>query len=99
MDLARKAQYFTLDVITQIAFGEAFGDIEDDEDKHKYIETTDEMLEVVIMASSLPALRSLFKVEWVGNLVFPSDKDGVGIGKLIGCVLLFFLPFSTALLF
>lgn len=84
MDLARKAQYFTLDVITQIAFGEAFGDLVNDEDMHRYIQSTEEMLEVVILSGAIPVLKYIFTVEWLGNLVFPSDKDSTGIGKLIG---------------
>ena len=84
MDLARKAQYFTLDVITQIAFGEAFGDLVNDEDMHRYIQSTEEMLEVVILSGAIPVLKYMFTAEWLGNLVFPSDKDSTGIGKLIG---------------
>ncbi|OCK80485.1 cytochrome P450 [Lepidopterella palustris CBS 459.81] len=84
MDLARKAQYFTLDVITQVAFGEAFGDLVNDEDMYKYIESTEEMLEIIILAAAVPVLNYMFTIQWLGNLVFPSDKDGTGIGKLIG---------------
>ncbi|KAF2809016.1 pisatin demethylase [Mytilinidion resinicola] len=84
MDLARKAQFFTLDVITKIAFGEAFGDLENDKDMYEYIKSTEDMLEVIIMAATMPLMKSMFTVEWIGNLMFPSDKDGVGIGKLIG---------------
>lgn len=84
MDLARKAQYFTLDVITQIAFGEAFGDLVNDEDMHRYVQSTEEMLEVMAISGAIPALRYMFTIEWLGNLVFPSDKDSTGIGRLIG---------------
>jgi hypothetical protein len=86
MDLARKAQFFTLDVIMKIAFGEEFGDLKNDEDMYEYIKCTEEMLEVIIMAGTMPLMKSMFTVEWIGNLLFPSDKDGVGIGKLIGWV-------------
>ena len=86
MDLARKAQYFTLDVITQIAFGEAFGDLVNDEDMHRYVQSTEEMLEVMALSGAIPALKCMFTIEWLGNLVFPSDKDSTGIGRLIGYV-------------
>ncbi|OCL05628.1 cytochrome P450 [Glonium stellatum] len=84
MDLARKAQFFTLDVITKIAFGEAFGDLIHDEDMYKYVQSTEEMLEVIILAGVVPAFKYMFTVEWLGNLVFPTDKASTGIGKLIG---------------
>ena len=34
-DFGRKAQYFTLDAITDIAFGEAFGFLTTDSDAHE----------------------------------------------------------------
>ncbi|CZR62527.1 related to pisatin demethylase (cytochrome P450) [Phialocephala subalpina] len=38
VDFSSKAQYFTLDVITDIAFGKPFGNLAADEDLHHYIE-------------------------------------------------------------
>lgn len=84
MDLARKAQYFTLDVIFQLAHGQAFGNLENDEDMHQYIESTEALMEVTMMACTTPWLRWMFAYEWVGNLIFPSDKASIGIGKMIG---------------
>lgn len=34
LDLARKVQYFTLNIITDIAFRQALGDLVRDEDTH-----------------------------------------------------------------
>lgn len=53
-DFGRKAQCFTLDVISDVAFGEAFGDIATDSDVHKYIKTTEETLPAIIMTTVLP---------------------------------------------
>ena len=53
-DFGRKAQYFTLDVISDIAFGEAFGDIATDSDVHEYIKTTEETLPAIILTTILP---------------------------------------------
>ncbi len=57
MDLARKAQYFTLDTITDIAFGQAFGDLVLDEDVHKYIISTEEMLKAIVLMGSVPIFK------------------------------------------
>jgi hypothetical protein len=35
-DFGRKAQYLTLDVISDIAFGKSFGDVQSDSDVHQY---------------------------------------------------------------
>ncbi|KAJ9635435.1 hypothetical protein H2199_008438 [Coniosporium tulheliwenetii] len=83
MDLARKAQFFTLDVITKIAFGEAFGDLEHDEDMYKYIQSTEEMLDVIIFLGTIPAFNWLVSFDWVAKMAFPSGEEATGVGRLI----------------
>lgn len=87
MDLARKTQYFTLDVITDLAFGQPFGDLLADEDLHRYIESTQSMLQVILTLGAIPVLSDILAIKWIGDLAF-SDKDEIGIGKLIGYVIL-----------
>lgn len=65
MDFAEKVQFFTLDVITDIAFGEAFGYLERDEDRYAFIEKTKE---------SLPAMIFLGVFPWVRNLILESVR-------------------------
>jgi hypothetical protein len=84
MDLARKASFFTMDVITDLAFTKPFGNLTNDQDMYRYIQSTEEMLPVMIMMTSIPALSAFFQIGWVGKLLFPSDKDTTGVGKLIG---------------
>src|SRR5438876_497829 len=36
-DFARKIQYFTLDVISEVGFGEPFGDLRADRDVNEYV--------------------------------------------------------------
>jgi hypothetical protein len=84
MDLARKASFFTMDVITDLAFTKPFGNLANDQDMYRYIQSTEEMLPVMIMMTSIPALSAFFQIGWVGKLLFPSDKDTTGVGKLIG---------------
>jgi len=83
MDLARKAQFFTLDVITKIAFGEAFGDLEHDEDVYNYIQSTEEMLDVIIFLGTIPAFNWLVSFDWVAKMAFPSGEEATGVGRLI----------------
>jgi hypothetical protein len=44
IDFGRVAQYFTLDVISSVAFGHAFGFLANNEDLHQYIKTTEDNL-------------------------------------------------------
>ncbi|KAJ1323964.1 benzoate 4-monooxygenase [Microdochium nivale] len=83
MDFATKIQYFTLDALTQVAYGKAFGFLETDSDVHDYIQSTTGML---------PSLHAGADVPWLGNVVFsprlaslmgPKETDAKGFGKMI----------------
>jgi hypothetical protein len=84
MDMARKAAFFTMDVITDVAFAKPFGNLTNDEDMYRYIQSTEEMLPIMLMMTAVPALSTFFQISWVSKLLFPSDKDNTGLGKLIG---------------
>jgi cytochrome P450 len=86
MDLARKAQFLTLDVITDLAFGVPFGDIERDEDVHLYIQSTEEMLHAALTLTTLPVMNTFINLPLIGDMIFPSSKDKSGPGRLIRSV-------------
>lgn len=94
MDLGRKAQYFTLDVISTVAFGEAFGFIETDSDVYDYIQTTEETLPAIICVSVLPWLNWALQSRLLKGLL-PSDKDALGLGRVMGCVFAIWHPFFS----
>jgi hypothetical protein len=94
VDFAPKAQYFTLDVISEIAFGEAFGNLEADDDLASYIKAAEETIPIIIFLTVSPWLVQIF-FSWPFTYLLPSDKDTVGLGKLMGCVLAsFYAKFS-----
>ncbi|PFH61477.1 hypothetical protein XA68_17308 [Ophiocordyceps unilateralis] len=79
-DFGRKAQYFTLDVISDLAFGKPFGDLDSDSDVHKYISTMETNMPNIILTSSLPWLLSLLAsplLRWM----LPSERDVIGVGR------------------
>lgn len=82
MDLARKVQYFTLDVISEIGFGQTFGDLKADADLNDYAKSSEEGLFALTVAASL-GLNWLLHIPWVGRLVGPSEKDKTGFGKMM----------------
>ena len=83
MDLARKIQYFTLDVISALAFDEPFGDLVVDGDKFDYIKCTEEAVPTMLLMTGLPEVRSFLEKSSLVKLLAPSAKDKIGLGKII----------------
>jgi len=85
VDLAQKLQYFTLDVISDPAFGKPLDYLRHDADPYDYIEAMD---------ASMPLLASLGNVPWLATMFhspilrqfLPSEKDKGGFGAVIGSV-------------
>jgi hypothetical protein len=88
VDFALKTQLFTLDVISNIAMGKAFGNLDADEDTSSLVKASGETLPVVILLAAFHWLANVF-FEYPFKLLLPSDKDTVGLGKLIGFVISF----------
>ncbi|OCK76659.1 cytochrome P450 [Lepidopterella palustris CBS 459.81] len=84
MDFGRKAQYFTLDVLTKIAYGDAFGYLKRDEDVHEYIETIESMMPSITFFSCVPLANNFLNRSWVRKAFGPSPMDKKGVGKLMG---------------
>ncbi|KAE9368277.1 cytochrome P450 monooxygenase [Stipitochalara longipes BDJ] len=84
VDMARKIGFFTMDVITDLAFGKPFGNLKNDKDMYDYIQSTEAMIPIVLKMTAIPLLRSLFQTEWISKAMFPSDKSEVGVGRLLG---------------
>ncbi|KAI8183956.1 hypothetical protein K4K54_009898 [Colletotrichum sp. SAR 10_86] len=70
MDFGRVAQYFTLDVITEIAYGKAFGYMATDSDIHEYIKTTEDVVQILQMLGEVPVARDV-----VAKRFGPDAKD------------------------
>lgn len=81
-DLGQKVQYFTLDVISDIAFGEPFGFLETNSDVYKYIETTEQALPMVMVTTVVPSLVKVLASPLLKSAL-PSDKDVFGFGRVM----------------
>lgn len=77
-----KVQYLTLDVITTISFGGAFGFLEKDEDVYSYIEMTEKSMPMMLFMSVLPGITSLLQSPLFRRFM-PSEHDRVGFGQFI----------------
>ncbi|KAL5322290.1 hypothetical protein ACEPPN_010262 [Leptodophora sp. 'Broadleaf-Isolate-01'] len=82
-DFGRKAQYFTLDVITHLAFGKTFGFVTTDSDVYEYIKTVEQTIPAAMMVTVLPWMNWLLRTKLVKGIL-PSAKDPIGFGKLMG---------------
>ena len=82
MDLARKIQYFTLDVISTIGFGQAFGDLKADADLNDYIKSGEQGLVIVTLSGALGLTPYL---QWppIARLLGPSESDKNGFGRMM----------------
>jgi cytochrome P450 len=84
MDFARLAQYFTLDVLSKIAFGSAFGYITANEDLYDYNKTTAEFMPILEMITNHPSIRSIMASRPVQALAAPKGTDTIGQGRILG---------------
>jgi hypothetical protein len=87
LDFGRKAQYFTVDVITQLAFGKEFGFLATDSDVYEYIKTTEGGARPMIMLATIPWLCKLLQsraMQTALQAFLPSAVDNLGFGKILG---------------
>ena len=84
VDFSKVAQFYTMDVITDMAFGAPFGYLKTDEDLHDYHATFREQAPVISIINSVPSVGRLLNRSWIKPLWAPTAKDPKGIGKLMG---------------
>ena len=83
MDIARVSQYFTLDVLTQLAFEEPFGFLTKNEDIFQYIQKVQEFLRILELASNFPFIHSILSSKAM-SAFSPKPTDKVGMGAMLG---------------
>lgn len=83
MDFGEKVQFFTLDVISALAFDRPFGDLVADKDNYEYMKSMDQALPRIICMTELPELRSFLEKSPLMKWLAPSTKDKIGLGRII----------------
>ncbi|KAH7151052.1 cytochrome P450 [Fusarium sp. MPI-SDFR-AT-0072] len=83
VDFAQKIQFFTLDVISDLAFGQAFGYIEQDDDVFDFIKITKSYFPVTLIMANIPSLVSLLHSK-IFSGALPKESDKLGFGAFIG---------------
>ena len=86
VDWGYATQYFTLDVLTKVAFGNEFGCLAEDADVNGYIKTMEDFGFMTALSTEVP---------WIGRVVFsktmlklagPKKTDPKGLGMMLGYV-------------
>lgn len=83
VDFAQKIQYFTLDVISDLAFGQPFGYIEQDDDVFDFIKITRSFFPITLVMANIPVLVALLHSRLFRGLL-PKESDKFGFGAFIG---------------
>ncbi|KAK6200812.1 hypothetical protein LQW54_009476 [Pestalotiopsis sp. IQ-011] len=84
VDFAYFIRYFTLDTITQMAFGRAFGFMDAEGDLYGYTREIEKLLSLVALAGDVPLLRRIFISPVLARWLAPKPTDTMGVGKLLG---------------
>lgn len=97
MDLSPISRYLTLNVITRLMYGEAFGHLAKDADVYGFVEQVDIALKLLGVTLDVPLMRSIFLSNTFLRYFGPKPTDKVGIGKVMGWVTsLYLLELSMA---
>lgn len=83
MDFGEKGQFFTLDTISELAFGHAFGFMDTDGDKYDYIKITKGFIPFMVFLCHATPLATLLHSRPFRGL-FPKSGDKIGFGAFIG---------------
>ncbi|KAI2463797.1 cytochrome P450 [Annulohypoxylon bovei var. microspora] len=84
IDFARMSRYFTLDIITRLAYGKAFGFLDSDEDLFGYTGQIDQLLKAQNLSQEIPIFRYIVFSRLFFGLFGPKPSDEKGVGKIMG---------------
>lgn len=85
-DLASVAQFFTIDVLSKIAFGKAFGCLPSGTDMYEYIKTSHEFIPILELKLNHPWINAITNTSLFRMLVAPRIEDKTGMGKVMGYI-------------
>jgi hypothetical protein len=83
MDFAIQAQYFTLDAITSLAYGKAFGYLAKDQDLFDYIKIGEQLVSTLVTISGMVPFQNFLYRSGLVWKVAPSPQDLNGLGKMM----------------
>lgn len=82
VDFSVLSSYYSLDVLTRIAYGRAFGWMKEDKDLYDWNKEASFLLPITVFSGAIPLAGRVFG--WLRVLAGPSPKDKHGIGQVLG---------------
>ncbi|KAK6956791.1 hypothetical protein Daesc_002071 [Daldinia eschscholtzii] len=86
LDLARTVSFFTIDVVSKIALGNAFGSLESDSDRHEFYGAVGKSMPQIALTADVPLARDMVYSTLGLKLFGPKETDSKGLGKVMGLV-------------
>lgn len=83
MNLGKISNYFTIDVITRLAFGEAFGYLSEEKDHFNFLAGLHDLWPQMSSCADLPILRKILFSPTFLALLGPKPTDKMGFGALM----------------
>ncbi|KAI1801478.1 cytochrome P450 [Daldinia bambusicola] len=86
LNLVQTVSFFTLDVLSKIALGNAFGSLESDSDSHEFCGTVSKHVPQMAFTADVPWARDVVYSTLGLKLFGPKETDSKGLGKVMGLV-------------
>jgi hypothetical protein len=83
MDLARKIQYFTSDIMSKLSFDAKFHDLRDDNDNFDYIKELETIFPNIFCICTIPTVVQFLTSIGFMKLFAPSVNSKLGLGKVL----------------
>lgn len=84
LDLYPTSNYFTLDVITRLAFGKEFGYLREEKDHHDFLHSLHKLWPQMSTCADIPWIRNTLFSPLFLRLLGPKPTDDTGFGALMG---------------
>ena len=84
MDFGYIASYFAIDSITDNAFSEALGDLQQDSDRYNFLHTTEAALPTMAVFVCYTWMLKLLQSKYVERFLAPSPDDNSPYGHVMG---------------
>ncbi|OTB08897.1 hypothetical protein M426DRAFT_316923 [Hypoxylon sp. CI-4A] len=84
VDFAELISFYTVDVITRLAFGEEFGCLKTDSDVHGFLASVKDSWASIAIALDVPYIRNMLFSQLFLRFFGPKPTDPAGMGKLMG---------------
>jgi hypothetical protein len=84
VDFAKVANYFTLDSLTKIAYGDEFGYLETDSDMNGYIKLMEDTSAIMSLSADVPWVGRFVSSDFMLKMFGPKPTDKTGMGMMMG---------------